>query len=386
MMSTHAMSTISNTEKDHVWQAYRDHQAVRVPVTLGANPRVVILNEQWNPEGYTFQQAAEDPRLHLEIALRHALYMRTVLNHYTDNPTGLPEFWDVGLNVYNVYEAAILGAPLDYLPGQVPDTKVCLGEENKLEIFEQDISQPLENSFIKDRLVFWQEMEKIAADMQFEGRPIRVNPWALCGTDGPVTVAMNLRGPDFMEDLLIDPDYADRLMRFIMQAAINRRAAFEEYWGDRIGRGNGMADDSIAMLSTPMYQQQVLPIHRMFYESVSTQRSRGMHLCGNATRHFPLIHEHLGVTSFDTGFPVDFGNLRQELGDDVEVSGGVEVALLMNGTADEVYERTKAILQSGIKQGGRFIMREGNNLPPNCPLDTLEAMYQATLEYGRYDD
>ena len=56
-MSTHAMSTISNTEKDHVWQAYRDHQAVRVPVTLGANPRVVILNEQWNPEGYTFQQA-----------------------------------------------------------------------------------------------------------------------------------------------------------------------------------------------------------------------------------------------------------------------------------------------------------------------------------------
>lgn len=382
-ISTH--NVISNAEKSQIWQAYHSRKPIRVPLRLGSNPRVVLLNKDWNTEGYTFEQGAKDPRIHLLIALRHCQYLREVLNQFTDEPTGLPEIWEVGMNVYNVYEAAIFGAPLDYLPNQVPDTKVCLHEDNKLEIFKQDISRPLDNPYIKDRLAFWGEMEKIAKEMLFEGRPVRLQPWALAGTDGPVTVAMNLRGPDFMEDLMLDPDYADRLMRFIMQAAINRRAAFEAYWGDRIGRGNGMADDSIAMLSTQMYKEQVLPIHRMYYESGTRKCPRGMHLCGNATRHFPTIHQELGVTSFDTGFPVDFGELRKQLGDDVEIVGGVEVALLMNGTANEVYERSREILQSGVMRGGRFVMREGNNLPPNVPLDNLAAMYQATQDYGRYD-
>lgn len=384
-MSSSTTTLPSNSEKQQVWQAYRDRKPIRVPVVLFTNPRVVLLNEQWNPEGYTFEQAAVDPKLHIEIALRHALYRRTVLNQHSDEPTGLPECWEIGLMVYNVYEAAILGAPLDYLPGQVPDTKVCLTEDNKHAIFDQDIDHPLDNPFIKDRLAFHFEMERIAQGMTFEGRPVKVTPWSLCGTDGPVTVAMNLRGPDFMEDMMLDPEYADKLMRFIVQAAINRRHAFETYWGDRIGRGNGMADDSIAMLSTQMYEQQVLPIHRMFYESVKRDCTRGMHLCGDATRHFPMIHQELGVTSFDTGFPVDFGNLRKQLGDDVEVLGGVEVGLLMNGDAEQVYQRAREILQSGIMLGGRFTMREGNNLPPNCPMENLAAMYQATLDDGRYD-
>ncbi len=384
-MSTSTNYRLRNDEKALVWQAYMDRKPTRVPVRLYTNPRVVLLNEQWNPEGYTFEQAAEDPKLHIEISLRHSLYRRTVLNHYTDEPTGLPDVWDVELMVYNVYEAAMFGAPIDYLPQQVPDTKVCLTDENRLEIFEQDISNPLENPLIKHWLDFNRQMMDIARDMTFEGRPVHVMPWSICGTDGPVTVAMNLRGPEFMEDMIMEPDYADRLMRWIMQAAINRRAAFESYWGERIGHGNGMADDSVAMLSTQMYEQQVLPIHRMFYEAVSTDRVRSMHLCGDATRHFPMIHCRLGVTSFDTGFPVNFGEMRNQLGDDVEILGGVEVAKLMNGSADEVYQRTQEILQTGVMRGGRFVMREGNNLPPNCPLENLEAMYQATLEFGRYE-
>ncbi|MAX25890.1 MAG: hypothetical protein CMJ19_15430 [Phycisphaeraceae bacterium] len=384
-MPTSTTNRLNNDEKALIWKAYQDRKPTRVPVRLYTNPRVVLLNEQWNPEGFTFQQVTEDPKLHIEISLRHSLYRRTVLNHYTDEPTGLPEFWDVELMIYNIYEAAMFGAPIDYLPQQVPDTKVCLTDENKLEIFKQDISNPLESPFIKHWLDFNRQMMEIARDMTFEGRPVRVMPWSICGTDGPVTVAMNLRGPQFMEDMIIEPAYADRLMRWIMQAAINRRAAFESYWGDRIGHGNGMADDSVAMLSTQMYEQQVLPIHRMFYEAVSSDRPRCMHLCGDVTRHFSLIHRELGVTSFDTGFPVNFGQLRNQLGDDVEILGGVEVAKLMNGTADEVYQRTRDILQTGVMRGGRFIMREGNNLPPNCPLENLEAMYQATLEFGKYD-
>jgi len=385
MSSSSSVSHVSNDEKDLIWKAYRDRQTRRVPVVLGSNPRVVLLNPDWNPEGYTFEQADQDPQIHLQVALKHALYLRTVLNQYCDAPTGLPEVWDVDMYAYNVYEAAMFGALLDYLPGQVPDTKICLDDDRKMDIFEQDITKPLDNPYIKDRLGFWHEMEKICKTLKFEGRPVRLAPWALCGTDGPVTVAMNLRGSDFMEEMVMDEAYAQKLMRFIVDAAIHRRHAFESYWGDRIARSNGMADDSVAMISTAMYRDKVLPIHRAFYESVPNDRVRSIHLCGDATRHFPMIHQELGVTSFDTGFPVDHGVLREQLGEDVEINGGPEVGLIMTGSAEQVYERAKSILCSGVKRGGRFVMREGNNLPPNAPLENLAAMYQATQDHGGYD-
>ncbi|RPI60245.1 MAG: hypothetical protein EHM48_07545 [Planctomycetaceae bacterium] len=97
------------------------------------------------------------------------------------------------------------------------------------------------------------------------------------------------------------------------------------------------------------------------------------------------MHKELGVFSFDTGFPVDHGKLRRELGNDVEIFGGPEVAMLVGGTPAEVYERTKSILQSGVMQGGRFILREANNLPPCVPEANLSAMYQCCLDHGNYE-
>ncbi len=44
--------------------------------------------------------------------------------------------------------------------------------------------------------------------------------------------------------------------------------------------------------------------------------------------------------------------------------------------------RTESILRSGIRQGGKFIMREANNLPPCVPLENLQAMYSATRQVG----
>lgn len=78
---------------------------------------------------------------------------------------------------------------------------------------------------------------------------------------------------------------------------------------------------------------------------------------GVPTRHFLMINKELGVTSFDTGFPVDFGPLRQTLGPTVEISGGPSVMILREGTPDVCAQETRRILESGIMQGGQFILR-----------------------------
>jgi uroporphyrinogen-III decarboxylase len=138
-----------------------------------------------------------------------------------------------------------------------------------------------------------------------------------------------------------------------------------------------------------MYRERILPLHRELYEHGDPggprDGERSMHLCGDATRHFPTIHEELGVTIFDTGFPVDHGRLREQLGDDVLVQGGPAVGLLVSSGPDEVYEQTRNILESGVRRGGRFLLREGNNLPPEAKDENLAAMYAAALEHGGYD-
>jgi uroporphyrinogen-III decarboxylase len=49
-----------------------------------------------------------------------------------------------------------------------------------------------------------------------------------------------------------------------------------------------------------------------------------------------------------------------------------------------VREETIRILQSGVMEGGKFILREGNNLAPSTPLENLWTMYDTGKEYGQY--
>jgi uroporphyrinogen-III decarboxylase len=60
------------------------------------------------------------------------------------------------------------------------------------------------------------------------------------------------------------------------------------------------------------------------------------------------------------------------------------VELLANGTPEACAAAARKILQSGVMAGGRFILQEGNNLPPNVPLANLRAVYETCLEYGQY--
>ena len=145
-----------------------------------------------------------------------------------------------------------------------------------------------------------------------------------------------------------------------------------------------MADDSVALISTEMYIDHVLPHHRRIYDAFGTNVERGMHLCGNATRHFPTIVRELHVSAFDTGFPVDFGALRLALGPEIRIHGGPHVELLRCGTPKAVFEESRRILQSGILDGKMFLLREGNNLAPGTPLENIEAMVEAGLQFGRY--
>ena len=381
--STFTCPELSNEEKDRIWRAYRSGKPERVPVALMGNNRLYMLDPRFNTEGLTYEETFRDAEKMLHSQLRWQEVIRSHYHRFCDYPTGLPEKWQVAVQFQNVSEAWFFGCEVNFKPGQVPDTTPILTGENKRSVFDVDISRPLERDPYRRGLEFCRRMTDIARSFEFRGRPVEILPYLPQGTDGPMTVAMNLRGGDFLLDLVLDPRYADELMGFILQAAINRTNAVARYW-DRTLEAVWFADDSIETISLDMYREKVLPHHKRFFDALDPagKLPRTVHLCGDACRHFPVLVKECGVRSIDTGFPVDFARLRKAVGPEVEILGGVEVALLMNGTPEQVYARAKDILTSGVLEGRRFVLREANNLPPMTPEANLAAMYRAGLDFG----
>jgi uroporphyrinogen-III decarboxylase len=375
---------LSDAEKDAIWKADGSVHRIRVPHMLGFNNRVALLDSRIDACGLTHEQTFADATAMLRAEL-HYLYLTYRRYHwFCDRPTQFPDVWQAGLQLQNVCEAMFLGCPVHFPPGQVPGTTPILTDDTKRSIFDIDITRVFDRDPNRMVVRMIDELREFVKDKTFLGRPIEIAPPCVVGSDGPMTVAMNVRGPEIFFDMIDDPDYAFQLFRFLCDAALLRRKAYIERFGFDATLA-WLADDSIAMLSVDQYRESVMPHHRYFYESVGQKSGhRGIHLCGDATHLFAAMKDELGVTWFDTGYPVDFGRLRKTLGPEVAIAGGVEVSLLLNGSPHQVYDRARAILQSGIAVPGRFTFREANNLPPNVPWANLSAMYAAVQRFGTY--
>jgi uroporphyrinogen decarboxylase len=205
------------------------------------------------------------------------------------------------------------------------------------------------------------------------------------GTDGPLTVATSLRGSEFYLDFYTDPDYVHQLLGYITEATLARIKAHREFFGiPEITETWSFADDATQMLSTEMVQEFILPYHLKLKKTLTDAEHIALHLCGDATRHFKMFRDELGINSFDTGFPIDFGKMRQVLGPDVLLQGGVRAPQLQQDTPENIYNEARRILETGVMEGGRFILKEANDLAPCTPMENLNAMYQAARTFGVY--
>lgn len=373
-----------NLEVRHLWAAFEAGDPDRVPTIFGSTPRILLLDPAYNPEGVSFQEYFENPRIMFTWQVMHADWVRSCL--VQDAEMGVPAAgWEIGIDFQNVPEAAWLGNEIIYMDGQVPDTLPSLAAGDKWQIFDQEPPDPFDR--IMGRfLEYFEVFTEYAKTFEYKGVGIgRVRVPHGDYTDGPFTSACKLRGlSNFCLDLAIDPEYAHQLLAYITEATIERLHA----WRGRFPldpRDFKLADDLIMLISEKDYVEFVLPCHARLYESLLPDGcERFMHLCGDHARFFPLMHERLSVTIFDTGFPLDFGSVRRQVGPEVLIQGGPSVQTLLSATPRAVEGETRRILASGITEGGRFILREANDLAPGTPLENTRAMYEAARRYGVY--
>ena len=375
-----------NAEVKGVWAAHRAKKPTRVPIILGIGTRFYVFSHDANPAAVSFRNYSEDVDVMFDCQLRFQRWNR--FNLLQDAELGLPEKWMVGPDFQNYYEAAWFGCPIEYFENQVPDTRPAFSDQPE-RVMEQGLPDPLGGLMNRAR-EYYEHMRARAQRETFLDRPIDVHPlWCGIGADGIMTVACNLFGPDFVcEAMAAEPARLQKLLAFITEATIRRLTT----WRTRCGlpvpcEEYAFADDSIALISTAMYREHVLPHHRRLCDALSPPTSsRSIHLCGDATRHFKTLRDELNVRLFDTGFPVNFGTLRRELGPGVVIQGGPHIEFLRTAKPAAVREDVRRILESGVLDGGLFVLREGNNLAPGTPLENTEALYQAGRDFGRLTD
>ncbi|MBW7866579.1 MAG: hypothetical protein GX580_08310 [Candidatus Hydrogenedens sp.] len=368
-----------------LWAAFAENTHERVPIRLNTNPRMLMLDPAYNTRGLSYREYMTDPELMGQAVLEWAYWTRFLLPG--DHEKGLPEVWRVHVDFENVYDAAWFGAPVEFHDEQVPYAAPLLNADNRRMLFDRGIPGPFAGEWAERALRFWDYFhEKSRNGWTFFGRPVEVlvQTPMMC-FDGAFTAAASLRGAtDLCTDLLMDPDYVHELLDYITEAAIARIQAWRTHFDQPLQTEEfGSADDSVEMLSVGQYREFALPRHRRLYDTFCPSGERGIHLCGNAQRLFPVLREELGITAFDTGFPVDFARFREEMGPDTLISGGPRAPLFVDPDPAPLLGETRRILRSGVAEGGRLILQEGNNLPPRAPLDHCAAFYRLGREMGR---
>jgi uroporphyrinogen decarboxylase len=383
-----------NEEVGRVWDAYWRRQPGRVPTTVSGSIRNLFGNPAINDTGYTFEDFFTRPEAQIRCQLAYQRWVRH--NLLCDQEMGTPAHgWQIAIDFQNSYEAGWMGCPLVCHGNDVPDTVEILKDDKRKLYRLKPPDPPWSGTLLARALEFFEAMHSECPQLEFEGRPV-LPPGALPGegTDGPFDLAYKLRGAtEVCLDMLDDPGYFHDLMGFITEHIIERIKAIRRWRWQRFPgaadegqfkRPYGFADDAICLLSAAQYEEFIYPYHCRIVEAFSDGGPTSIHLCGDATRHFRFLRDRLRVMSFDTGFPVDFGALRRELGPDVEIRGGPTVMLLKNGTPAAIREDVRRICASGIMAGGRFILREANNLAPGTPIENVVAFYEAAKEFGQY--
>lgn len=382
-----------NEESRQVWEAFEAGKPVRVPVMVTGSISNYLLNPELNESGWSFKDYFENPEIMMRAQLEYAKWQR--FNLLCDHQMGMPEScWNVYVDFQNCYDAAWFGCKLHYIDGQVPDTEM-LFDRNPTALYDMPEELPFNNGIMARGLEFYEYMHEHCPKMEFEGKPVMppASPPGE-GTDGPLDLAYKLRGADnLLVDMLVDEKYFHDLMGYVTENLIRRMKSMRSIRWQKFPDSPDKnvwkqpyfyADDAIALLSVDQYEQFVLPYHRRLFEEFSDGSPAGVHLCGDATRLFKSIKDNLNVQMFDTGFPVDHGALRRELGPEVKIYGGPTVMTLKYGNSDQIEAEVRRICESGVMEGGKFVMIAANNMAPKTPVENIKSLYEATRKYGRY--
>jgi uroporphyrinogen decarboxylase len=108
-------------------------------------------------------------------------------------------------------------------------------------------------------------------------------------------------------------------------------------------------------------------------------------MCGKTDHLLEIFADDLQIHELQGfGYQVNLDRIADVMGGRVVLIGNVNPMLIHNGTPDEVREACRQVIEKLAPYRG-FILQDGNNIPPDTPLENINAMMEAAELYGRYE-
>jgi len=206
----------------------------------------------------------------------------------------------------------------------------------------------------------------------------------------PTTLSAGIVGREnFLRWLVKYPEAVHKLQRkvtdFLLRAA---ERTIGKYGAENCTLDCGVPMESNQLISVGMFQSFAKPyILEIFdYHASKAVRKVSVHLCGDHTsnlahwRDIPLPRR----TVFSIGDEMDLERTGRIIGKDHILAGNINTGILSAGTPGIVSIEVRRCLEAGKKHPGGFVIMPACELPPDTPLENVDALAEALFEHGYY--
>jgi MtaA/CmuA family methyltransferase len=259
-------------------------------------------------------------------------------------------------------ETSAFGAEIKYIPDGVPRclNYVVQSMEDVIQLKNPDVYK---SGRTLDRIKAGELLSK-----KTQGN-IPIIGWI----EGPLAEACDLAGvQNMMMQLMMDPDFANRLMDKCMITAKDFAKAQIEAGCEIIGMGDAVC----SQIDADTYNMYVRERHHEIIDYIHGLGGKvKLHICGD-TSHLLSSYTGMNIDILDLDWQVDLSNARSVVGEKVILAGNINPVVVQDATKEEVYELCHQL--AGQHQSERFILSAGCEITVLTPPENLEAMSRAS--------
>ncbi|MFW5774056.1 MAG: uroporphyrinogen decarboxylase family protein, partial [Tangfeifania sp.] len=260
-------------------------------------------------------------------------------------------------------ETSAFGAPVEFIPNGVPRCKKLI-----VQTLEDVVNLKNPDIYKEDRT-----LDRIKAG-EMLSKKTQGNIPVIGWIEGPLAEACDLAGVEnMMMQLMVDPDFSNRLMDKCMVTAKDFAKAQIEAGCEIIGMGDAVC----SQIDTETYNSFVKHRHKELIRYIHELGAKiKLHICGD-TSHLLPSYKDLNLDILDLDWQVDICQAREILGESVILAGNINPVLVQNNTRDEIFRMSRQLVEKFKNE--RFILSAGCEITALTPPENLSAMREASI-------
>lgn len=367
--------------RERVTQAQRFETPDRVPVIPAIAHRFLVPKV-----GVRFRDYYADPEIMLRTQI---LAQKWLMEHIRTDAHNITGAW-VGAwtDFQNTFEAGSLGCEIHFPDDDIP----WVGEgwvKTDADLRCLETMDYVHGGINARQIEYRKAMIEIADKypVRFQGGPIfypGANPALTNTSDGPFGVAGDIMGAvEVFTAVYERPDFLHEVLRIVTAKMIEWLDFCAEEMQLTRPHNFAWTDDLAVSLSAETFREFALPYNQQLRYHFDGRLS--LHMCGRADHLLEIFRDDLRIHELQGfGYQVSLDRIGAVMGGRVVLIGNVNPMLIEKGTPEQVREATRRVIEKLAPCRG-LIIQDGNNIPPDAPLENINAMMEAAELYGRYE-